>query len=117
MSLIRPFSALDLFEFNSINLDVWTETYGVNYYLSYLNHWGDLFSCVGFLFFVERGADLSPHSVVESAGGAGKASGGRGSSGGYGGGEGGGLMGYGALTFVHLTPLEAVLINPLCSLQ
>jgi N-terminal acetyltransferase B complex catalytic subunit len=48
MSLIRPFSALDLFEFNSINLDVWTETYGVNYYLSYLNHWGDLFSCVYF---------------------------------------------------------------------
>jgi len=46
MSLIRPFSALDLFEFNAINLDVWTETYGVNYYLSYLMHWGDLFSCV-----------------------------------------------------------------------
>ncbi|GAA6026678.1 hypothetical protein JCM10207_009313 [Rhodosporidiobolus poonsookiae] len=46
MSLLRPFSALDLFEFNGINLDVWTETYGVNYYLSYLTHWGDLFSCV-----------------------------------------------------------------------
>lgn len=46
MSLIRPFSALDLFDFNAINLDVWTETYGVSYYLSYLMHWGDLFSCV-----------------------------------------------------------------------
>ncbi|GAA5829713.1 hypothetical protein JCM11251_000257 [Rhodosporidiobolus azoricus] len=82
LSLIRPFSALDLFEFNAINLDLWTETYGVNYYLSYLTHWGDLFS------------------VVESAGGAGKvnmlsASGsGSSSAGGFGGGEGGGLMGY-----------------------
>lgn len=46
MSLLRPFSALDLFDFNAINLDVWTETYGVSYYLSYLMHWGDLFSCV-----------------------------------------------------------------------
>ncbi|BGP46295.1 N-alpha-acetyltransferase 20 [Rhodotorula kratochvilovae] len=83
MSLLRPFSALDLFEFNAINLDVWTETYGVNYYLSYLMHWGDLFS------------------VVESAGGnakvnmsgAGAVSGAR-SPGAFGGGEGGGLMGY-----------------------
>ncbi|TNY17122.1 N-acetyltransferase, partial [Rhodotorula diobovata] len=86
MSLLRPFSALDLFAFNAINLDVWTETYGVNYYLSYLMHWGDLFS------------------VVESAGGSYKidmsaasaASGAQGatSTGAFGGGEGGGLMGY-----------------------
>ncbi|KPV76098.1 uncharacterized protein RHOBADRAFT_53088 [Rhodotorula graminis WP1] len=84
MSLLRPFSALDLFEFNAINLDVWTETYGVSYYLSYLMHWGDLFS------------------VVESAGGDGRevnmsaasAQGGTSSTGGFGGGEGGGLMGY-----------------------
>lgn len=46
MSLLRPFSASDLFEFNAINLDVWTETYGVNYYLSYLSTWPDLFSYV-----------------------------------------------------------------------
>lgn len=26
MSLLRPFSALDLFRFNNINLDAWTET-------------------------------------------------------------------------------------------
>ncbi|GAA5829915.1 hypothetical protein JCM5353_006112 [Sporobolomyces roseus] len=80
MSLLRPFSALDLFEFNGINLDVWTETYGVSYYLSYMSTWPDLFS------------------VVESAGGSrkinmsgtGKATRG----GGFGGGEGGELMGY-----------------------
>ncbi|GAA5920207.1 hypothetical protein JCM1841_006649 [Sporobolomyces salmonicolor] len=83
MSLLRPFSALDLYSFNGINLDVWTETYGVNYYLSYLMHWGDLFS------------------VVESAGGQAKvnmsvdrASGASMGGGGFGGGEGGGLMGY-----------------------
>lgn len=62
MSLLRPFSASDLFEFNPINLDAFTgayethpcppsarsllspETYGVSYYLSYLSNWGDLFS-------------------------------------------------------------------------
>lgn len=44
MSLLRPFTASDLFSFNSINLDCWTETYGVAYYLSYLAKSGDLFS-------------------------------------------------------------------------
>ncbi|GAA5993166.1 hypothetical protein JCM5350_005392 [Sporobolomyces pararoseus] len=79
MSLLRPFSALDLFSFNGINLDVWTETYGVNYYLSYMSTWPDLFS------------------VVESAGGLSKTVGTRGrtsSGGAFGGGEGGELMGY-----------------------
>lgn len=46
MSLLRPFTASDLFSFNSINLDVWTETYGVSYYLTYLAKSGDLFSYV-----------------------------------------------------------------------
>lgn len=44
MSLLRPFVASDLFSFNAINLDAWTETYGVSYYLGYLNNWGELFS-------------------------------------------------------------------------
>lgn len=44
MSLLRPFSASDLFDFNAINLDAWTETYGVSYYLGYMSNWGDLFS-------------------------------------------------------------------------
>lgn len=44
MSLLRPFSASDLFSFNEINLDSWTETYGVSYYLSYMSNWSDLFS-------------------------------------------------------------------------
>ncbi|GAA5846532.1 hypothetical protein JCM3766R1_002521 [Sporobolomyces carnicolor] len=72
MSLLRPFSALDLFEFNGINLDVWTETYGVSYYLSYMSTWPDLFS------------------VVESAGGHVSQQGGLRSVGG----QGGELMGY-----------------------
>jgi len=43
MSLLRPFRATDLFKFNNINLDSWTETYSVYYYLTYLSNWPDLF--------------------------------------------------------------------------
>ena len=46
MSLLRPFTAQDLFSVNPINLDAWTETYGVSYYLGYLNNWGECFSVV-----------------------------------------------------------------------
>ncbi|KAF8159790.1 N-acetyltransferase [Crassisporium funariophilum] len=42
MSVLRPFKASDMFEFNNINLDVWTETYGIGFYLSYLSRWPDL---------------------------------------------------------------------------
>ncbi|TFY54930.1 hypothetical protein EVG20_g9507 [Dentipellis fragilis] len=42
MSTLRPFRATDLFKFNNINLDVWTETYGIAFYLSYLARWPDL---------------------------------------------------------------------------
>ncbi|KAF8350364.1 N-acetyltransferase [Amanita rubescens] len=42
MSVLRPFSASDLFKFNNINLDIWTETYGIAFYFSYLSRWPDL---------------------------------------------------------------------------
>ncbi|KAI8453507.1 hypothetical protein BY996DRAFT_7149343 [Phakopsora pachyrhizi] len=42
MSLLRPFQATDLFRFNNVNLDPWTETYSVSYYLQYLCTWPDL---------------------------------------------------------------------------
>ncbi|GJE89915.1 GNAT family N-acetyltransferase [Phanerochaete sordida] len=42
MSVLRPFRATDLFKFNNINLDIWTETYGINFYLNYLARWPDL---------------------------------------------------------------------------
>ncbi|KAI0080918.1 N-acetyltransferase [Panus rudis PR-1116 ss-1] len=42
MSVTRPFRATDLFKFNNINLDIWTETYGISFYLSYLARWPDL---------------------------------------------------------------------------
>ncbi|KDQ61244.1 hypothetical protein JAAARDRAFT_125116 [Jaapia argillacea MUCL 33604] len=42
MSIVRPFRATDLFKFNNINLDVWTETYGIGFYLNYLSRWPDL---------------------------------------------------------------------------
>ncbi|ETS64472.1 hypothetical protein PaG_00929 [Moesziomyces aphidis] len=42
MSLLRPFRATDLFKFNNVNLDHWTETYTLSFYLSYLAQWPDL---------------------------------------------------------------------------
>ena len=34
--------ATDMLKFNNINLDIWTETYGINFYLAYLSRWPDL---------------------------------------------------------------------------
>lgn len=45
MSLLRPFRATDLFKFNQINLDSFTETYSISYYLNNLSTWPDLFCC------------------------------------------------------------------------
>ncbi|SNX86156.1 probable N-acetyltransferase 5 [Melanopsichium pennsylvanicum] len=42
MSHLRPFRATDLFKFNNVNLDHWTETYSLSFYLSYLAQWPDL---------------------------------------------------------------------------
>ncbi|KAG6829874.1 N(alpha)-acetyltransferase 20, NatB catalytic subunit [Tricholoma furcatifolium] len=42
MSVLRPFRATDMFKFNNINLDIWTETYGIGFYLHYLSRWPDL---------------------------------------------------------------------------
>ncbi|KAH9940981.1 N-acetyltransferase [Amylocystis lapponica] len=42
MSVLRPFRATDLFKFNNVNLDLWTETYGISFYLGYLSRWPDL---------------------------------------------------------------------------
>ncbi|CAK5277104.1 unnamed protein product [Mycena citricolor] len=42
MSVLRSFKADDMFKFNNINLDVWTETYGLAFYLNYLSTWPDL---------------------------------------------------------------------------
>lgn len=42
MSRLRPFEATDLFIFNRINLDHFTETYSLGYYLQYLATWPEL---------------------------------------------------------------------------
>ncbi|KAJ4475553.1 N-acetyltransferase [Lentinula aciculospora] len=42
MSVLRPFKASDMFKFNNVNLDVWTETYNIGFYLHYLSRWPDL---------------------------------------------------------------------------
>jgi N-terminal acetyltransferase B complex catalytic subunit len=43
MSELRRFRAEDLFRFNPINLDHLTETYNLQFYLSYMATWPDLF--------------------------------------------------------------------------
>ncbi|EIW75072.1 N-acetyltransferase [Coniophora puteana RWD-64-598 SS2] len=42
MSVIRPMQATDMLKFNNINLDIWTETFRINFYLAYLSRWPDL---------------------------------------------------------------------------
>lgn len=32
MTTVQPFSILDLFEYNNINLDILTETFGISFY-------------------------------------------------------------------------------------
>ena len=66
MAHLSPFRAHDLFRFNAVNLDHWTETYSLSFYLSYLATWPDL-------------------SYVQRAPGGGSGGGARG---------GGGMMGY-----------------------
>jgi len=72
MSVLRPFRATDLFKFNNVNLDVWTETYGISFYLSYLSRWPDL-CCVqeaptgrmmGYIFGKAEGEGAEYHGHV-----------------------------------------------------
>ncbi|KAF7300533.1 N-acetyltransferase domain-containing protein [Mycena chlorophos] len=42
MSILRSFVATDLFRFNNVNLDFFTQTYSNSFYLDYLARWPDL---------------------------------------------------------------------------
>ena len=42
MTTVRPFRASDLFAFNNVNMDHWTETYSNGFYFSYLAQWPDM---------------------------------------------------------------------------
>jgi len=44
MTSLRPFHAMDVFKFNTTNLDPLTETYDLNFYFSYLARWPSLFT-------------------------------------------------------------------------
>ena len=39
MTTVRPFTCDDLFTYNDVNTDVFTETFNLNFYLSYLSRW------------------------------------------------------------------------------
>ncbi|WFD33317.1 N-terminal methionine N(alpha)-acetyltransferase NatB [Malassezia cuniculi] len=42
MTTVRPFSVSDLFHFNNVNMDSWTETYSCAFYTNYSAQWPDL---------------------------------------------------------------------------
>ncbi|KIY53059.1 N-acetyltransferase [Fistulina hepatica ATCC 64428] len=42
MSILRSFHVDDMFKFNNVNLDVWSETFGIGFYLLYLSQWPEL---------------------------------------------------------------------------
>ena len=39
MTTVQPFSILDLLEYNNINLDILTETFGIGFYGLYIAKW------------------------------------------------------------------------------
>ncbi len=76
MSLLRPFRATDLFKFNNVNLDHWTETYSLSFYLSYLAQWPDLSflqtapasgRTMGYVIGKAEGHDPNPSSLSSSS--------------------------------------------------
>ncbi len=44
MTTVRPFTCVDLFTYNDVNTDVFTETFNLHFYLSYLSRWPEYFS-------------------------------------------------------------------------
>ncbi|KAJ2809307.1 N-alpha-acetyltransferase 20 [Coemansia guatemalensis] len=72
MSTIRRFHAMDLFKFNNLNLDRYTETYDLSFYLNYLSSWPDLFTMavspdgtpMGYLMGKVEGKDTEWHGHV-----------------------------------------------------
>ncbi|KAH8826898.1 N-acetyltransferase [Flagelloscypha sp. PMI_526] len=72
MSILRPFKASDLFKFNNINLDIWTETYGIGFYFNYLSRWPDLCSmqeapsgrCMGYVIGKAEGHQTEWHGHI-----------------------------------------------------
>ena len=44
MTTVRPFTCDDLFTYNDVNTDVFTATFNLHFYLSYLSRWPEYFS-------------------------------------------------------------------------
>eukprot|EP00163_Fabomonas_tropica_P004217 TRINITY_DN13726_c0_g1_i1.p1 TRINITY_DN13726_c0_g1~~TRINITY_DN13726_c0_g1_i1.p1 ORF type:complete len:111 (-),score=12.31 TRINITY_DN13726_c0_g1_i1:306-614(-) len=43
MTTLRPFVCDDLFKYSNVNLDFWTETYNLHFYLTYITKWPEYF--------------------------------------------------------------------------
>jgi len=51
MATIKPFSLFDMLEYNNINLDILTETFGTHFYGKYITKWPEycitMVNCTG----------------------------------------------------------------------
>lgn len=74
MTTIRPMVMEDLRRFQNINFDMWTETFNMNFYLSYLTRWPELClvaencdgSLCGYLIGKVEGVDEDWHCHVSA---------------------------------------------------
>eukprot|EP01095_Lingulamoeba_sp_RSL-Kostka_P017650 TRINITY_DN930_c0_g1_i1.p1 TRINITY_DN930_c0_g1~~TRINITY_DN930_c0_g1_i1.p1 ORF type:complete len:176 (+),score=41.62 TRINITY_DN930_c0_g1_i1:56-583(+) len=72
MSQVRRFNLDDLFHFNNVNLDVFTETFYIPFYCEYLERWPDFFSIIesadgqtmGYIMGKAEGNDIKWHGHV-----------------------------------------------------
>lgn len=39
---IQPFKLTDILNFGRVNIDLTTETFDLNFYLTYINKWGEM---------------------------------------------------------------------------
>ncbi|XP_064465252.1 N-alpha-acetyltransferase 20-like isoform X1 [Ornithodoros turicata] len=72
MTTIRPFTCEDIFNYNNVNLDPLTETYGLSFYLQYVTHWPEYFQVaqapngdiMGYIMGKAEGLDENWHGHV-----------------------------------------------------
>lgn len=74
MTSCSRFKCDDLFTFNSCNLDPWTETYQLSFYMTYMSHWPNFFQGLkgpsgiqmGYLMGKSEGSNKDWHGHVSA---------------------------------------------------
>ena len=68
MSCTRRFVAEDLFKFNNVNLDYYTETYNLPFYFQYLAYWPEFFLCVNHCIDTSRPGTMMGYVMGKAEG-------------------------------------------------